>query len=472
MSAFMGTNQDEVERLNDLLREKDAQIAILMQRVAQLEAMLGRNSKNSSMPPSAEGFAKPPAANRAARRRRPGKQPGDHGHRLEPVTHPDHVVIHAPKCCVNCERNLTNALVVKEERRQVFDLPHVRAVVTEHRVQTRHCACGATTSARFPSEAIGPTCYGPGVRALLTYLVVAQHLPIERACEVFRECCGINVSSGFAASLLGEASEGLSEFVTATRVALRESPVLHLDETGARVAGKLGWVHSASTTTLTAYLFHRRRGRVAIDDFGVLPGYQGIAVHDGWTPYRHYGAKHQLCGAHHARELRAASEEGQPWAEELSTLLATTLDQVHAAKAAGKRALPTRTFNSLARRYDELISAGYAANPPPVRTGQKGRPSRTKAANLVHRLDVYRDDVLRFARDFTSPFTNNLAESDLRMVKLQQKISGCYRTEAGATNYLTIRSYVSTARKQGINVLGALRDLFEGKPFLPNIAQA
>ncbi len=156
----------------------------------------------------------------------------------------------------------------------------------------------------------------------------------------------------------------------------------------------------------------------------------------------------------------------------MATLLAATLDQVHTALCAGKSSLSTRTLHGLARRYDELISAGYAANPPPARTGQSGRPSRTKPANLVHRLDVYRDDVLRFARDFTSPFTNNLAERDLRMVKLRQKISGCYRTEAGATNYLTIRSYVSTARKQSINVLGALRDLFEDKPFLPIIAQA
>lgn len=310
------------------------------------------------------------------------------------------------------------------------------------------------------------------MRALLTYLVVAQHLPIERASEVFAECCGINVSSGFATSLMGEASVALGEFVTATRSALHESPVLHLDETGARVAGRLGWVHSASSTTLTSYLFHRRRGRVAIDEFAVLPGYRGVAVHDGWTPYRRYDATHQLCNAHHLRELRAAAEDGQSWAEELAALLLTTHERVEAARIAGRTALPARTRHSLARRYDELITAGYAANPPPVRTGQKGRPSRTKPANLAHRLDVYRDDVLRFAIDFSSPFTNNLAERDLRMVKLQQKISGCYRTEAGATNYLTIRSYVSTVRKQGVNVLGALRDLFEGQPFMPGVSQA
>jgi len=290
----MGSSDDEVQRLSALLLEKDAEnaqlrvtLAELTVRIAQLETLLGRNSKNSSMPPSAEGFAKPPVtSNRAARRRRPGKQSGDQGHRLEPVVHPDHVVVHTPQLCGSCAKDLTRGEVLKEEVRQVFDLLEVRAVVTEHRAETRRCSCGTTTTAGFPSEAIGPTCYGPGVRALLTYLVVAQHLPIERATEVFRECCGITVSTGFATSLIGEAADGLDGFVELTRAALKQSPVLHLDETGARVAGKLGWVHSASTSSLTAYLFHRRRGRVAIDEFNILAGYRGVAVHDGWTPYR------------------------------------------------------------------------------------------------------------------------------------------------------------------------------------------
>jgi len=470
----MGSSSEEVERLSSLLLEKDAQIAALTARIAQLETLLARNSKNSSMPPSAEGFAKPPVTpNRAARRRRPGKQPGEQGHRLEPVEHPDHVVVHTPQRCGSCARGLSRSEIVKEETRQVFDLPEVRAVVTEHRAQSRRCSCGIVTTASFPPEAIGPTCYGSGVRALLTYLVVAQHLPIERATEVFSECCGITVSTGFATSLIGEAGQGLDGFIQSTRTALRESKVLHLDETGARVAGKLGWVHSASTNSLTSYLFHRRRGRVAIDEFAVLPGYHGVAIHDGWTPYRAYHeVTHGLCNAHHLRELRAAFEEGQLWADELSVLLVTAHDRVKATRAAGQSSLPSRTLSSLRRRYDELITAGHAANPPPVHTGKRGRPLRTKPANLVDRLDRYRDDVLRFANDFSVPFDNNQAERDLRMVKLQQKISGCYRTEAGATNYLAVRSYISTARKQGVNVLEALRSLFEGNPFMPGVAQA
>jgi transposase len=470
----MGSGNDEVERLSALLLEKDVQIAALTARIAELEKLLGRNSKNSSLPPSAEGFTKAPVApNRAARRRRPGKQTGDPGHRLEPVSNPDYVVTHSPGQCGNCERDLARSEVVKREVRQVFELPQVRAVVTEHQVETRRCVCGELTASQFPPEAIGPTCYGPGVRALLTYLVVAQHLPIERATEVLDECYGINVSTGFATSLIGEAGEGLGGFVEATRAALTKSPILHLDETGARVAGRLAWVHSASTTQLTAYLFHRRRGRVAIDEFAVLPNYTGVAVHDGWTPYRRYeNVTHQLCNAHHLRELRAAAEDGQLWASDMATLLVAANDRVKTARESGRSALSPRTLTTLARHYDELITAGHAVNAPPQPTGQRGRPKRTKSANLLQRLDRYRDDVLRFATDFSVPFTNNVAERDLRMVKLQQKISGCYRTEAGATNYLTIRSYVSTARKQGVNVLSALRQLFEGDPFMPRVAQA
>ena len=483
----MGNNRDDVERLSGLLRDRDAEIerlgrentelresvAALTTRIAQLEAILGRNPRNSSMPPSSEGFSKPPLPqDRATRRRRPGKQPGDPGHRLQPVEHPDHVLSHAPLRCTGCGEDLSAAEILGEEVRQVFDLPDVAAVITEHRAETRRCRCGAVTSAAFPPEAIGPTCYGPGVRALLTYLIVAQHLPIERATEVFEECCGIPVSTGFAASLIGQAGAGLEGFVEATRAALKDSATLHLDETGARVAGRLGWVHSASTARLTSYLFHRRRGRVAIEQFKILPGYSGIAVHDGWVPYRAYDATHALCNAHHLRELQAVLEEGQPWAGELIALLVETHEKVLSAKGAGKSALSPRTLLSIKSRYCELVSAGLLANPPPVWTGKRGRPSRTKAANLLDRLDRYQDDVLRFATDFSVPFDNNQAERDLRMVKLQQKISGCFRTEAGASNYLTIRSYVSTVRKQGINVLGALRDLFEGKPFLPEATGA
>lgn len=476
----MDDDEDELARLQVLLREKDVEIAqlrvtveVLSARLAELEGRLSRNSRNSSLPPSSEGFAKPPVApNRAARRRRPGKQPGDPGHRLAPVEVPDLVRAHVPERCSACGGGLGDAVIAGVEVRQVFDLPELSPFVVEHRAERRRCCCGTVTTGSFPPEATAPTCYGPGVRALLTYLVVGQHLPIERATEVLRECSGIAVSTGFASSLIDEGHAGLTAFTAAVNAALRNSPLVHLDETGARVAGRLGWVHSASTNRLTAYLFHRRRGRVAIEEFAILPGYRGIAVHDGFVPYRGYEATHGLCNAHHLRELQAAFEEGQPWAGELAFLLASTYDRVRAAKAAGKTALSTRRLGAIESRYDALVSAGLAANPPPLRTGKRGRPSRTKAGNLADRLDRFRDDVLRFATDFTVPFDNNQAERDLRMVKLQQKISGCFRTEAGASGYLAIRAYVSTVRKQGNNVFGALRDLFEGKPFLPEVVPA
>ena len=202
---------------------------------------------------------------------------------------------------------------------------------------------------------------------------------------------------------------------------------------------------------------------MVIDEFNVLPGYSGVAIHDGWTPYRNYeNLSHGLCNAYRLRELRAAAEDGQYWADELATLLVATNDRVKTARENGAPALSARTLTVLTRHYDQLITAGYAANAPPQRTGLAGRPKRTKSANLLRRLDCCRDDVLRFATDFSVLFSNNQAQRDLRMVKLQQKISGCYRTEAGATNYLTVRSYVSTMRKQGHPVARAAPTLRRG----------
>lgn len=453
--------------------ELRAVVAFLEARIVELEARLRRNPRNSSMPPSAEGLSKPPAPGRRKKKgkRRPGKQPGDPGTHLAQVADPDEVVHHLPPSCGGCGADLGAAEVVGEEVRQVFDLPAVRAFVREHRVERRRCGCGHESAGVFPREARAPACYGAGIRALACYLVVAQHLPYTRAAAVLAEVAGVPVSVGAVAAMVAEGGDALGGFAEAIVEDLRLSPVVHFDETGARVAGHTIWVHTASTEGLTAYLVHERRGRGAIDDMGVIEHLSGVAVHDGFAPYRTYEVTHALCNAHHLRELEGVAEfPGQGWAEEMGTLLRSTYAKVERAKEAGEPSLSKRRLAFLHRRYDALVSAGYAANPPPVYTGKQGRPKRTKAANLVRRLDLYRDDVLRFAADFTIPFTNNLAERDLRMVKLQQKISGSFRSRAGANAYLALRSYVSTARKQGLGALTALHRLFEGDPFLPRAA--
>ena len=394
--------------------------------------------------------------------RKAGKQKGDPGSNLAQVTDPDEIVVHAPRRCVDCNYDLGDAPVVEIERRQVFDVPPMSVVVTEHQSERRQCRCGTTTAAGFPDEVTAPALYGSRLRALATYLIVFQHIPYDKTRQLFSDILGVELSAGTIVGAMRHGAAGLDGFREAVREHLRGSDVVHFDETGLRVAGKLHWTHSASTEHLTDYFVHRRRGRKAIDKGEVLPSFSGVAVHDGWKAYRKYKAAHGLCNAHHLRELIAASElPGQDWADKMIDLLVDTKDHVDQAVEAGKSSLDDQVLRGIERSYDRLIRQGWKANP------EQPTKKQTKTFNLLVRLDDYQDDVLRFAHDFRVPFDNNLAERDIRMAKLQQKISGCFRTLRGAQNYLLIRSYISTARKQGQNALDVLCSLFEGEPWMP-----
>lgn len=463
----------ELAQRDRVLAERDAVIESLMARVADLEARLGKNSKNSSKPPSSDNpFTKPaPRSLRPKSGRRPGKQPGDPGARLTPRPDPDEVRLHTPDRCGGCGGDLAAAPVTGEQRRQVFDLPPTRLEVTEHRVQSRRCGCGQTTTAVFPSEATAPACYGPGLAALATYLLARQHLPVARTAELLAECLGAPVSTGWVAGLLPIAEARLAGFASYTRDQLRESPVAHFDETGARVAGKLWWVHVACTESLTLYHRAPSRGEKSMNLGGVLPEFTGVAVHDGLTSYRHYDIAHGLCNAHHLRELTALAEtigkNGVEWPAKMARLLVQMHTAVKNAKAAGLTALDAQQLADYRARYRALVSEGWATHPPPPPTGKRGRPKLGTAGSLVRRLDLYHNDVLRFATDFAVPFDNNQAERDIRMIRLQQKISTSWRSEHGIDAFLAVRSYLSTARKQGKSALDVLRDLFTGHPWLP-----
>lgn len=456
-----------------LLAERDALIVALAGRVAELEARLGKNSRNSSKPPSSDGLGKPaPKSLRRASGRKPGKQPGGQGFRLAAREDPDLVVVHTPHRCAGCGSDLAHAQVVGAEVRQVFDLPPIALQVTEHQAQRRACGCGQITTAGFPTQASAPTCYGPGVAALGAYLLGRQHLPVQRAAECLAEAFGAPVSTGWLAGLLSTAAGGLDGFLAIAGEQLSAAPVAHFDETGARVCARLGWVHVACNQQWTLLHLDAKRGKTAMDAAGVLPEFTGVAVHDGLPAYRRYEhATHGLCNAHHLRELLGMAEQtGQHWPVALGELLVELHVAVDNAKAAGKTRLAARTLATYTKRYDALIAEGKALNPPPPRTGKRGRPALGPAGSLLARLENHRDDVLRFATDFTVPFDNNQAERDIRMVKLQQKISGGWRTETGAHNFLAVRSYLSTARKHGYSALDALRDLFTGQPWIPATA--
>jgi transposase len=389
-----------------MLAERDAviaelrgQVIELARRVAELESRLGSDSSNSSQPPSSEGLRKKPATPRRRGGRR-GKQPGDPGRHLAQTADPDEIVDHAPAACAECGGGLGDADIVATRRRQVFDIPPLRLSVTEHRAQSRRCGCGHVTAAAFPAEARSPACYGPGVRAVICYLAVYQHLPVDRTAKLLADLLGAPVSTGTVAAVAARAADVVAPTVDVIRARLVAAGVVHVDETGARVAGKLHWIHVAATAVYTLLTVHARRGKDATDAAGVLPAFRGVAVHDGWSPYRRYpDIAHGLCNAHHLRELQAAAEAGHDWAADLADVLRYAHRQVTQARARGDTSLPADVAASIAARY-----AGHLAQAADATAGTK-----TKAAALARRLHRHRDDVLRFTVDFAVPFDNNQA---------------------------------------------------------------
>jgi transposase len=431
------------------------------------------NSSNSSKPPSSDGYKKPsPKSRRIRSGKKPGKQPGDKGHNLMKREDPDEVKTYTPKTCNNCGKDLTNASVISTASRQVFELPHIELDCIEHQVETKLCSCGSKTQALFPSEATGPTCYGPNLRALASYFVTRQHLPILRVAEMFSDVFNHKVSAGTIINIVSEGAYLLDDFTLNLKDQIANSEVVHADETGLRVEAALKWVHALSTNKLTLYSLDDKRGKEAMDAVGVIALITGVLVHDHWKPYYAYNhLLHSLCNSHHLRELTEISETpGQLWANDMIELLCNTWYSVVLSKDDGKSELDAQKLEELNNSYDVIIKRGNIANPQKQSTVVKrGRTKRSKAQNLLIRLENKKEDVLRFAYNFNVPFDNNLCERDIRMIKLTQKISGGFRTSDGAKAFLTMRSYLSTLMKHGENLLDALELLFKGNPWMPPV---
>ena len=332
----------ELEVRREMMAEQARMIETLMGEVAELRTRLAKTSRNSSKPPSSDGYAKPaPKSRRVRSRKKQGKQPGDPGHHLAQRTDPDVTMVHAPKTCRCCGGDLAEAPVTSVITRQVFDLPSVALLCTEHRAERRCCPCGAETTGSFPTEATAPACYGPSLRAYVCYLVTRQHIPVARVAELLADTYGYAVSTGAIVAMVGQGAGMLGEFLEEVRGLLCAAQVVHADETGLRVEAALSWVHAASTTDLTLYHLDANRGTKAMDAMGVLEHLTGVLVHDGWPSYRHYAtAAHALCNAHHLRELEAVAEiEGQGWATDMAAFLGDTWRRVLEAKSGGDRGL-------------------------------------------------------------------------------------------------------------------------------------
>ena len=455
---------------NQLLRQ---QVAVLEARVKELEAQGAKNSRNSSKPPSSDGLQKPnPKSQRKRSGRKPGGQRGHAGHRLEPVEAPDRVTVHAVEECDQCGEPLKEVEAEDIERRQVFDLPLVQVEVTEHQTERKVCpACGQTSRSSFPLGVEQAVQYGPRLKATVVYLTQYQLVPLQRTKEFFWDVFSHGLSEGTLVNANAECFEQLAEVEAAIKERLQQSPVVQFDETGLRVEAQTQWLHAASPPELTYYGVHEKRGTVAMDALGILPGFSGTAVHDHWKPYFHYGCTHALCNAHHLRELTYVHEQyDQAWGQEMIELLLEAKAAVEASpiEALGKR---PKQRKRIERRYDEILAQGFATNPAPVSSAgdpkKRGRPKQSKPKNLLDRLRDYKTQVLAFLTDPLVPFDNNQGERDIRMTKVRQKVSGTFRSQQGAQSFCRIRGYLSTVRKNQGNVMQALASVFRAQPLIP-----
>ena len=457
------SNEPSREELIALIAALRAENASLKARMAELERRLELNSSNSGKPPSSDGLKKPARVKSLRERsgKKSGGQKGHKGETLRQVANPNEVVDHYPPACSMCGVGLDPETSVGHSARQVFDLPEPQPlVVTEHRAHDCQCAaCGTTTRAPFPNGVNAPVQYGDRITAFVIYLLHYQLLPENRLVALMADLFGVKVAAATIARMSRTCAQRLQGFAQTVRDLVAGAPMKHMDETGFRIGGKTQWLHVASTALLTFYRVCAKRG-------SLLANVVGIVVHDHWKPYyTMQGVLHALCNAHHLRELKALVEiEKEDWARKMQQLLRRAC---HAANLARERgiALKPALIECFERRYNAILAEGlvfHEAQAPLARAAMKGggkrrgRAPRRTGHNLLLRLAMRKQDTLRFLHDATVPFTNNQAERDARMMKLRQKISGGFRSLEGAMDFALIRSFFSTAKKQGWNIIDAL----------------
>ncbi len=437
-------------------------ILVLQNEVKELKQQLNKHSGNSHKPPSSDGYKKPVVKNnREKSNKHQGAQEGHKGSTLEMTDKPDKIEVKRVNTKLKCEcgQSLRNSKEIGFNRSQVIDLVEKLTEVTEYRTELRECSCG-----KVHTEDSGhfiPIQYGPGIKSLAVYLNQYQFIPFGRTQEMFKDLLGIEISDGCLQASNDRCYDNLEETEAQIKECIKTEPVMHNDETGMRCEGKLQWVHTSSTAKYTHYSLQEKRGQIAIEAIGILADYQGTSVHDRYSSYNLYNCKHGYCNAHLLRDLKYIHEDdNKAWAAKMIGVLikAKTL------KEAGE--LTKKALKNIQYAYNRVVRIGFKAEPviKPQKTKKRGKQKKSKSMRL---LEVFGDEkyrVLRFAYDLLVPFDNNMAERDLRMIKLKQKISGTFRTKKGGQVFCRIRGYISTVRKHGYNIMNALKLAIIGQP--------
>ena len=473
IEKLLKENTDLKQLLQSLSNSIDRQTATIEQlnlTIKELNEKLGKNSKNSSKPPSSDGLKKPVTKSlRQSSGKKAGAQQGHSGAHLAVISNPDNIIKHLPNVCSGCQ-NLSNCMEQRaciKEKRQVLDAV-VTVCVTEHqKIEVIDCPFhkGQILSGEFPETVSATVQYGDNLNSLAVALNTVGMVSVNRTHEILGNVFNIPISTGTISAMVTKCAASVSNTVNTIRQKVINSAIGHFDETGTRVEGRTMWVHNSSTDQYTYLSVNQKRGTDGMDDNGVLPVFQGIAMHDCWKSYWKYDITHAVCCAHLLRELNGIEENypDQKWASKFKKLLLEMKHIKDKALLTDKLALSYYHLHKFDLKYSAILQEAIEANPLPVVTEKKrGRRKKGKILALVERLLEYKASVCLFIKNFEVPFDNNQAERDIRMIKIKTKVSGCFRSKEGADNFLKIMSYIGTAKKQGINSYEAIKNAIAG----------
>ena len=467
---FVQQLMNQNTELINTVAELNQTIDELNQTIKELKEQLNKNSKNSSKPPSSDGLKKP-NKDRSLRQKsgkKQGAQDGHDGVYLSVISNPDFIEKHMHSDCDGCpyRDSCLDKACVKESRHEidaevVVNVTEYQLIVV-HDCPLQHCE----KAGAFPTDIKATVQYGKNLQAMVVAFNTVGAVSINRTHEILSSVFNIPLSTGTIKNMVTRCAEVLKPTYDKIFHTMVNLGLIHCDETGTRVDGKTWWVHNVSDMDFTYLGIHKKRGHLGMDDLGILPLFKGIVVHDCWTSYWKYpDITHAVCCAHLLRELNGVIENHpeQTWAPEFRDLLLAMKKVRDKALTKGKDEISYYHLHKFDKKYDEIIKIALAENPLPEETTKKrGRKKKSKVLNLISRLESYKASVCLFINNLCVPFDNNQAERDLRMIKVKTKVSGCFRSEEGAQEYLTIMSYIGTAHKHGINAFTAIREALNG----------